>query len=152
MTKLLLTFSFFIGLVSTSYPESTAPIVTQVGKQHMPDELMNSKRLVICKFKLPNGHVIEKVLRGDKKLRGQNWNSRIFPKQSILVYEVYSDNIGDTGGATIVNTVGYYLYDSDTEEIYQIDIYGKKAITTTLPKLRAALKIASAEQDAAPNR
>ena len=77
--------------------------------------LKDAQTVAICTFKLPEGMVIDKVIRGEPEKVGQFWNSASFPQKPILAFERTSDHLGN-GRAELMET-GYFELDQSKKFI-----------------------------------
>jgi hypothetical protein len=90
--------------------ESTARMINSVLAT-----LKGAQTIAICDFKLPEGTVIVRVLRGDPKRVGQLWNSTMFPRKAILAYERVNDHLG--GGSATLMEIGHFELDQSKKFI-----------------------------------
>ena len=73
------------------------------------DTIGDAQTVVICNFKLPEGTKVSEVILGDRSRLGQLWNSSMFPKKPILVYERINDYQGS--GSSILMATGHFELD-----------------------------------------
>jgi hypothetical protein len=116
-------------ILATAFATLVIVLVTPSACAGEPDRVESSARMInsvlatlkgaqtiaICDFKLPEGTVIVRVLRGDPKRVGQLWNSTMFPRKAILVYERVNDHLGG-GRATLMET-GHFELDQSKKFI-----------------------------------
>ena len=135
--KILVTFILSALSLSISYANNTKE---EYLKTRYIDEIKVANTVVICEFNKPKGMIITEVIKGDKRMQGELWNSSMFPQKSILLVHKTNDYIGFTDRPTAVSNTYFYLYDKNTDEIYSTDIEGKKLKFITLKELKKRLR------------
>ena len=112
--------------------------------------LNGAQTVAICSFKIPEGLVIAKMLRGNPMKIGQLWNSTSFPKKPILAYERTSHHLGD--GRTELMVTGFLELDHSKKFIVMDSLSPNERILVSLDDVEVALNKKNAEQDAPSNR
>ena len=110
--------------------------------------LKGAQNVAICSFKLPEGMVIDKVIRGEPKKVGQLWNFTSFPQKPIVAFERTSDHMGD--GRAELMEMGYFELDQSKKFIVLDSVSPSKTrsekVLVSLDAIEVALTKKKAEQ------
>jgi hypothetical protein len=110
--------------------------------------LKGAQTVAICSFKLPEGMMIDKVIRGEPRKVGQLWNSTSFPQKPIVAFERIGDHLGD-GRAELMET-GYFELDQSKKFIVLDSVSSSETrnekVLVSLDAIKLALTKKKAEQ------